>query len=70
MDVYYALLQSVYQLYAVYILQNDRGNNIPFGCFVPPIPSSNVYFLFAITDSAFQQFALFILQNAITLDAI
>ena len=27
MDVYYALPQSVYQLYAVYILQNDRGNN-------------------------------------------
>ena len=27
MDVYYALLQSVYQLYAVYILQNDRGDN-------------------------------------------
>ena len=27
MNVYYALPQSVYQLYAVYILQNDRGNN-------------------------------------------
>ena len=27
MDVYYALPQSVYQLYAVYILQNDRGHN-------------------------------------------
>ena len=27
MDVYHALPQSVYQLYAVYILQNDRGDN-------------------------------------------
>ena len=49
---------------------------IPFGCFVPPIPchnsipGSNVYFLFAITDSAFQQYAFCILQNVFTLDAI
>ena len=27
MDVYYALSQSVCQLYAVYVLQNDRGDN-------------------------------------------
>ena len=43
---------------------------IPFGCFVHPISSSNVYFLFAITDSAFQQYAFCILQNVFTLDAI
>ena len=27
MDVYYALSQSVWQLYAFYVLQNDRGDN-------------------------------------------
>ena len=27
MDVYYALSQSVCQLYAFYVLQNDRGDN-------------------------------------------
>ena len=40
MDVYYALPQSVYQLYSVYILQNDRGNN-SIWVFVPPIPCHN-----------------------------
>ena len=43
---------------------------IPFGCFVPPISCHNVYFLFAITDRAFQQYAFCILQNVFTLDAI
>ena len=27
MDMYYALSQSVCQLYAFYVLQNDRGDN-------------------------------------------
>ena len=48
---------------------------IPFGCFVPPIPCHNsipvmCIVLFAITDSAFQQYAFCIQQNAFTLDAI
>ena len=37
MDVYYALSQSVCQLYAFYVLQNDRGDN-SFWVFCIPNP--------------------------------